>query len=141
MILALLNIGSTAAFGAFIALASLALFASYFIAISCMVSARCRKDPIKFGQWTLGRWGMPINIFALIYTAYVSIFLCFPSTLPVTGANMNYALPIFAFVVFLAIGWWFAWGKAKWSGLSAQIIALVVEDGKLVLNKNEEDKE
>jgi choline transport protein len=43
MALALLNIASTAAFGEFVALASLALFSPYLIAIGCMLYARLSK--------------------------------------------------------------------------------------------------
>ena len=100
-----------------------------------MVSARFHRDSIKFGKWTLSRWGLPVNVFALIYTAYVGFFLCFPTMLPVTGENMNYALPILSFVVLLALIWWFVWGRRNWSGPNVQIIALVVEEGKLVLNQ------
>ena len=69
MLLACLNIGSYAAFGAFIALASFALFMSYFIAIGCMLHARL-KGKVQYGEWKLGKLGVPVNIFALIYTAY-----------------------------------------------------------------------
>jgi choline transport protein len=131
MILATLNIPSTAAFGAFIALSSLGIFSSYLIAIGCMLHARLSKEGIRYGGWRLGRWGVAINIFALVYTAYFMVFLPFPSTLPVTGTNMNYALPIFAFVVFTALGLWFLWGKKNWKGLDAGVIALIEAESEL----------
>ena len=74
MVLACLNIGNTAAFGAFIALASFALFCSYLIAIGCMLQARL-QGRVQYGEWTLGKLGVPVNVFALIYTAYVMVFL------------------------------------------------------------------
>ena len=128
MLLALLNIASTAAFGAFIALASLALFTSYLIAIACMLYARLSKEGVQYGGWRLGRWGVSINIFALVYTAYIMIFLPFPSTLPVTGTNMNYALPIFAFSVIFPIFLWFFWARKHWKGLDADVIAYVIAE-------------
>ena len=103
MILACLNIASYAAFGAFIALASFALFASYLIAIGCMLHARL-QGRVQYGGWTLGRFGVAINAFAMVYTAYIMVFLVFPEFLPVAGNNFNYALPIFAFVFFVALG-------------------------------------
>jgi amino acid transporter len=128
MALALLNIASTAAFGAFIALASLGLFSSYLIAIGCMLYARLSKEGVQYGEWKLGRWGVPVNIFAMVYSAYIAIFLPFPSTLPVTGANMNYALPIFAFSVVLPIFTWFFWARKHWKGLDADIVAVVLAE-------------
>lgn len=76
----------------------------------------------------MGRWGVPINIFALIYTAYVMVFLVFPAYLPVEGNNFNYALPIFAFVFFVALGLWFGWAKNNWPGLNKEIIETVLLD-------------
>ena len=127
MLLALLNIGNTAAFGAIIALSSLALYFSYFIAISCMMYARLNKtEPLKLGGWNLGRWGLSINAFALTYTFWIMIFLPFPSTLPVTGTNMNYAGPIFEAILLLAITLWVLLARKRWPGPSVEIINYVV---------------
>ncbi|KAE8311552.1 amino acid permease [Aspergillus transmontanensis] len=133
MVLACLNIASTAAFGAFIALSSIGLFVSYFIAISCMVHNRFRKDPVPMGNWNMGRWGLPVNIFALVYTAYVTVWLTFPSYRPVTGQNMNYALPIFAASTLFAFVYWFLYGRSHWPGLNKEVLRLVVERGELQL--------
>ncbi|KAK3716360.1 hypothetical protein LTR37_006510 [Vermiconidia calcicola] len=127
MVLACLNIGSYAAFGAFIALASFALFTSYFIAIACMLRSRL-QGKVQYGGWTLGRWGVPINIFALLYTAYLCVFFVFPQYLPVTAEGFNYALPIFAGVCLIALVLWFAWAKKNWPGLNKEIIDMVLAD-------------
>ncbi|KAF3491021.1 choline transport protein [Arthroderma uncinatum] len=134
MILACLNIASTTAFGAFIALSSIGLFSSYFIAIGCMVFARFSRDrPLELGEWNMGNYGLAVNIFAMIYTAYVTIWLPFPSLLPVTPQNMNYSLPIFAFTTLSAMLYWFLRGKKHWGGLNKEVIRLVVERGELNL--------
>ena len=127
MCLACLNIASYAAFGAFISLASLALFTSYGIAIGCMLRARL-QNKVQYGGWALGRWGVPINMFALIYTGWMMVFFCFPAYLPVTGAGMNYALPIFAFVVLTAVVLWFVRARKHWPGLNKEIIDIVLAD-------------
>ena len=127
MCLACLNIASYAAFGAFIALASLGLFTSYFIAISCMLRARIQKT-VQLGGWNLGKFGIPINIFALIYSGWMMVFFCFPSFLPVNGSNFNYALPIFAFAILFALVLWFARARKHWPGLNKEVINLVLAD-------------
>ena len=73
-LLAILNIPSSAAFSAFIALSSFALFATYLVAISCMLYSRL-KGTVQIGGWRLGRLGVPLNVFAVLYTAYMMIFL------------------------------------------------------------------
>ncbi|EEH05174.1 conserved hypothetical protein [Histoplasma capsulatum G186AR] len=127
MVLSCLNIASTAAFGAFIALSSIGLFSSYIIAISCMVHARFKQKNLQFGDWTMGRLGLPVNIFALAYTCYVTIWLPFPNYLPVNGVNMNYALPIFGVSTLFALSYWLLSAKKNWRGLNKEVIRLVVE--------------
>ena len=133
MALACLNIADTAAFGAFVALGSIGLFVSYFIAINCMVHNRFRDDAATMGNWNMGRLGLPVNVFALVYMAWVTVWLAFPSALPVTGENMNYAAPIFGATTLFAFGYWFVKGKTRWEGLNKDIVRLVVEGGELQL--------
>ena len=129
MLLSLLNIGSTTAFGAIVALASMALYFSYAIALFCMLYARYQSthggQSLVLGQWNLGRYGVYINIYSLIYTLYVMVFLPFPSTIPVDATNMNYCGPIFLFVFFFAIALWFFKAQRGWPGPSVAIINYV----------------
>lgn len=123
--LSLLNIASTTyiALSAIAALCSLALYLGYFIAVSSMLYARYRVDStLELGEWNMGRWGGLVNIFACVYTAYMAIWLPFPSTFPVTGANMNYSGPLMGFVLLLSVLSWFAWAKKNWLGPNVTIL-------------------
>jgi LPXTG-motif cell wall-anchored protein len=133
MILSCLNMADTAAFGAFVALGSMGLFVSYFIAISCMVHNRFRIDAAPMGNWNMGKLGLPVNVFALVYTVWVTVWLAFPSALPVTGENMNYAALIFGATTLFAFAYWFVRGKVRWEGLNKDVVRLVVEAGELQL--------
>ncbi|ETN46173.1 uncharacterized protein HMPREF1541_00357 [Cyphellophora europaea CBS 101466] len=134
-LLSLLNIGSTAAtaFSAFTSLSSLGLYSSYIIAISVLLNARVTgllgetaEARVQYGEWRLPRkLAVPINVYALIWTLYITIYLPFPTTYDVSGTNMNYSLPIYVFVLLCATLGWFLWGRAKWPGLNASAIALV----------------
>lgn len=73
-------------------------------------------------------YGVPINGFALIYTAWMMVIFCFPQYLPVTAVNFNYALPIFAAIVIGAITFWFVRAKKSWTGLDKKTIRRVLED-------------
>lgn len=77
------------------------------------------------GPWTMGRLGLAVNAFALIYTAYAIIWLPFPTTMPITGANFNYSSPILAAVVLIAVGWWFV-KRNSWPGLREDIIEVAI---------------
>ncbi|KAJ5124382.1 Amino acid/polyamine transporter I [Penicillium bovifimosum] len=133
MVLACLNIADGAAFGAFVALGSIGLFVSYFIAIGCMVHNRLQKNAATLGDWNMGVWGLPVNVFALVYTAWVTVWLAFPSALPVTGENMNYAAPIFGVSTLFAFVYWLIKGKHRWEGLNKEVVRLAVEGGELQL--------
>lgn len=148
------------AFGAITALSSLALYISYFIAISSaslhlllllviekakttcyylpythggvltiigMLYARySHGSNLKLGEWNWGRWGVYINVFALVYTAYMSIWLPFPSTLPVTAANMNYSGPILVLMLTVAVLLWLSWARTNWTGPNLTIMNFIV---------------
>lgn len=132
-ILSLFAVGNDATstvFSAFTSLSSLGLYSSYIIAIVCMLHARATGrigdspgSPLQYGDWKLPKgWGLPLNIYALVWTIYLTIWLPFPTTLPVTGTNMNYAGPIYVVVLLVTVFWWFVWGKNKWPGLNADAI-------------------
>lgn len=40
------------------------------------------------GPFTLGRWGKPINIVAIVWVSFISVVLFFPTVRPVTVLNM-----------------------------------------------------
>ncbi|RDW65969.1 hypothetical protein BP6252_09604 [Coleophoma cylindrospora] len=128
--LCLLNIGSTSyiAFGAITALSSMALYLSYAIAISSILYARWSCTSLKLGEWNLGLYGVYINVFALIYTLYIIIFLPFPTTIPVTAGNMNYCGPVMAFVLGVAIALWLFRAKKHWAGPNLTILEFVIAE-------------
>lgn len=128
MLLALLNLADYTAISVIISLSTFGLYQSYFLAIACKFSARLsgRSAP---DPWSLGKYGMAINGFALVYTAWLAIFMVFPSYLPITGTNMNYALPINAFVWLGALVSWFGWARKGWKRLNIEVVDIVVADG------------
>lgn len=134
--LALFTVGNTATstiFSAFTSLSMLGLYSSYIIAIGCMVHARLLgrigkgpEYPVQFGDWTLPPGvGLPLNVYALAWSIYVTIWLPFPTTIPVTGANMNYSGPIYLAVILGSTAYWILWGKTDWPGLNSKAIEMV----------------
>jgi choline transport protein len=121
VILSFINIGSSTAFNAIISLSTVALYVSYLIPISCLVLKRLSGERIAWGPWTLGRFGPAINIFALCYGVFICIFLPFPSQQPVTALNMNYAAPVFGFVILFAVMDWCVRGRKVYVGPKREI--------------------
>ena len=116
MLLSLVIIASTATFNAILSLSTLALYISYLIPTLFIAIKRSKREQIAWGSFTLGRYGLPINIFAIIYAIYLIIFLPFPPLQPVTWENMNYAGPVMGVVLIFALLDWFLQGKRRFSG-------------------------
>ncbi|KAJ5915495.1 amino acid permease [Penicillium verhagenii] len=115
--LSFIQIGSTAAFNAILSLSTLGLYISYLIPLVLLVMKRfMAPHDIPKGTFTLGKFGLPMNLLAILFATYFSIFLPFPATLPVTAENMNYAGPVLGFIMLFACVDWLVRGRHKWQG-------------------------
>jgi amino acid transporter len=116
VLLLLINIGSSTALNALLALSNISIYISYLIPITLIFLKRLRKEHINFGPWTLGRWGMAVNLYAIVFGVFVCIFVPFPPIIPVTAENMNYCAPVFlGLIVLLGLDWTFR-GKISYAG-------------------------
>lgn len=114
VLLAIINIGSSTAFNAFISLPALALYISYFFPIFFLFIRRfTSSQPIPWGPFHLGFWGPIINLGAMCYIIFVLIWMPFPSFLPVDGLTMNYAGPIVGAVILGALVDWCISGRKR----------------------------
>jgi len=105
-ILSLIYIGSSTAFNAIISLTAIALHVSYILPIAFILQRKILGPAPEFGPFKLGKWGIPVNLFSLVYLFFVIIWMPFPTMLPVTGPNMNYAGPILLVIIFGGIADW-----------------------------------
>ncbi|OQD75918.1 hypothetical protein PENDEC_c005G02857 [Penicillium decumbens] len=108
-------IGSTETATAIFSVTAPALDLSY---VSVILAHQIYKKKVKFveGPFTLGRWGTLINYIAVIWVLFISTILFFPSRLPVTPANMNYAICVVAFIAIFALVWWWVDARGKYTG-------------------------
>jgi choline transport protein len=112
-LLAIINIGSTTAFNALISLPLIALYISYFIPILFILIRKLQGKHPQYGPFKLGHWGIPINLFAIVYILFVLSLVALPTIKPVTGLNMNYAGPLVLAVILAALGDWFISGRHR----------------------------
>lgn len=94
----------------------MALYLSYLIPTILLVIKRVRKQPISFGPFRLGRFGLWINLYAILYGVFICIFLPFPPDMPVTRTNMNYAGPVLGGVLIFAVADWVFRGRKRFVG-------------------------
>ncbi|KAL4885201.1 amino acid/polyamine transporter I [Aspergillus karnatakaensis] len=56
------------------------------------------------------------NVVCIIWAVILTVFFCFPTVLPVTGGNMNYASVVLVVMLIIGIGNWYAYAKRHYHG-------------------------
>ncbi|KAK3723780.1 hypothetical protein LTR37_001661 [Vermiconidia calcicola] len=93
--LSMINIASVTALNAILAIDLAAILSSYTISIGCVALKRIRGEPLPVSKYSLGKWGLPINILALCWLVPIFFFTMFPATTPVDAAGMNWGCLLF----------------------------------------------
>ena len=128
MLLSLINIGSTVAFNAIISLQVVALFMTYAVSISCVLYRRIRHpELIPAARWSLGRWGVPINIIGLLYSWFSFFWAFWPNETPVTLENFNWSVVLFVGVFIISLAMYVMQGRKVYKGPVTEIRAARLE--------------
>ncbi|KAK4623687.1 hypothetical protein CLAFUW4_05712 [Fulvia fulva] len=121
-LLSLIKLGSNAAFNAILSLQLSTLMASYLIAITCVVIRKIQDpDSLPRARWSLGRYGLPINVVAMLYSAFACFWSFWPNTTLVgtTSENLesfNWAPVIFVGVFIVAMVTYVVQGRFVYDG-------------------------
>jgi amino acid transporter len=60
-------------------LSTVALYIAYVIPVALGLRARSRSNPWQLSAvWSLGRWGVPMNVVAIAYTVFIAVILVMP---------------------------------------------------------------
>jgi len=117
MLLSLINIGSTVAFNAIISLQVVALFGTYAVSISCILYRRIKHpELVPTARWSLGKWGIPVNIIGLLYSAFSFFWAFWPNETPVTLENFNWSVVLFVGVFVMSLVMYFIQGRRVYKG-------------------------
>lgn len=111
MLLSLINIGSTAAFNAIASVMIASLFTTYILSIGAFVRARFVKRDIPPARFSLGRLGLPLNLFALGWLVFTVTFTFFPTAYNPTPWSMNWSILVFGAAVIFAVVQYFFHGR------------------------------
>jgi choline transport protein len=116
ILLSLINLGSSVAFMQVISLGVAAMLTSYLISISCIMLKRIRGEPLLPSKFDLGRWGLPVNIIAVLFLLFVWVFCFFPVGPHPTVVDMNWASLGYGAVLILAVVYYFVQGRHVYAG-------------------------
>ncbi len=116
-LLSLIYIGSPVAFYALNSLGSVSILQCYCLSIGCLLWRRVyHPESIPYARFSLGRWGVPVNCAALLFSFW-SFFWCFwPQTNHPSAADFNWAFPIFSAVIIGALIYYYITGREKYAG-------------------------
>ncbi|KAK4465513.1 putative amino acid transporter [Cladorrhinum samala] len=78
------------------------------------------------GPFHLGKFGMPVNIMAVLFITLFDIFYCFPYAIPTNAEIMNYNSVILAGVVAITAIWWVVHARKHYPG--PKVMSLYVHD-------------
>lgn len=121
VLLSLINIGSTAAFNIITSLGTGALLSSYIVSISCVTLKRLRGEPLLPSHFSLGRAGLPLNIFSVLFLTLAFVMTFFP-TVPHPGpAVMNWNVRVFGVVVVFSVVYFLVRGRHRYAGPVAYV--------------------
>lgn len=68
------------------------------------------------GPYSLGRWGIVLNIIGFLYLTFVCVVSNLPTVTPVTSENMNYTSAATGAVMLLSLVFWVMTGRKKFTG-------------------------
>lgn len=118
ILLALINIGSTQAFNAMVSLSVAGFLGSYILPVVLLLWKRLRTPAheMQYGPWKLGKFGVIINIAALIWTIIALFFSFWPGTINPTLQNMNWSCLLYGAVNIFGVFFYIVHGRFQYKG-------------------------
>ena len=115
VLLCLISLGSATAFNIIISVSLLALMSTYMLSIGCVLLRRLRGPALPPARWSLGRWGIPVNAFAVAYAAFIVLLSCFPDSNPTDAVDANWAPAIWGGVILISLVAYVVHGRRKFT--------------------------
>jgi len=111
MLLALINLGSSSAFLAFVSVGVIALQVSYGIPIFLSLVSD-RRHQVNQAKWNVGSIaGTTANVIALCWISFEVVLFSMPTTLPTSIVLMNYASVVLVGFGVISATWYFAYAR------------------------------
>ncbi|KAH5172030.1 hypothetical protein HBH77_219750 [Parastagonospora nodorum] len=109
--------GTTTGFNTIIAIATQGFYLSYLMPLLSRILAHFSGKKTRLeGPYSLGKWGIVLNIIGFIYLAFICIIANLPSVTPVDSENMNYTSAATGLVMLVSLVFWMTTGRKKFTG-------------------------
>lgn len=109
--------GTLTGFNTVISIATEGFYLSYAMPLLARILAWFTGDAKALpGPYSLGRWGIWMNIAGLVFLVFTSITFNFPTLSPVTPQDMNYTSAAIGVIALISIVTWFTTGRKNFTG-------------------------
>ncbi|CAG8252025.1 unnamed protein product [Penicillium olsonii] len=116
-LLSLINIGSQMAFNAIISLNVAALMYTYAVSISCVIYRKITcPETLPPRRWSLGRFGLAINILGLLYVFFALFWSFWPPRPSPKAKEFNWSVVIFVGVFIMSLLMYMFQGRKSYVG-------------------------
>ncbi|KAL8636513.1 MAG: hypothetical protein Q9226_009246, partial [Calogaya cf. arnoldii] len=116
VLLVSISFGSNIAFNQLTALSTIALISTYMLSVGSMTILRIQGRPLMKCHYSLGRYGLLINILSMLFLMLAFVLLCFPPARNPTLDGMNWSIVIYTGVLVLSWGYYLARARHKYLG-------------------------
>ena len=122
IVLSLINLGGSEAFNSIYGLVTGAVGMTYIVSIGCVLWRRIFGEPLPAARWSLGRYGIIINIIGFSYEVYTTTISFFPLFAKVDAKSMNWGIAMFGGIAIICIINYFTFGKKTYKGPVVHIV-------------------
>ena len=131
VLLSCIYIGSPVAFYAITSLSTVSLLQCYCLSIGCVLWRRIRHpETLPHAKFSLGKFGIPINAFAVVYSLYGFFWAFWPQATPVDAEGFNWASVIFVVVLIVALVYFQFRAKHRYFGPVTEVEGRHVQAGR-----------
>ena len=74
------------------------------------------SSEITWGPFRLGRFGIPVTVFSILYTCLGIFWSFWPVEREVTSSTMNWNVVVYVGAIALSLIFWLFWGRKVYKG-------------------------
>jgi choline transport protein len=122
VVVSLLNFGGSEVFNSIVGLMAGAVGLTYALSIGCVLWRRLYGGPLPPARWSLGRYGVAINIIAVVYETFSVVISFFPLFAQVDAKSMNWGIAMFGGVAVICVVNYFVYARRVYRGPVVNVV-------------------